>query len=165
MDQYRRKISILGPDRTNLRLSLTESAPAVYGSLVLTAKPLVQLGTNYFVSFLISQVGYISVFICGTIVLGHAPTTSIIWFILNESYYMSHIIWEWLNFWSFLTGLSNLLIVLSASIKTIFLSRCLQGQASTDGLRSSIRSSTSVHIWTFYWPSSVRPPTSTILNQ
>ena len=45
---------------------------------------------------------------------------------------MRHIIWEWLNFWSFLTGLSNLLIVLSASIKTIFLSRCLQGQGSAD---------------------------------
>ena len=67
-----------GPDWTNLRLILTESAPAVYGSLVLTAKPLVQLGTNYFVSFLISQVGYISVFIFGIIVLGNAPTTSII---------------------------------------------------------------------------------------
>ena len=45
---------------------------------------------------------------------------------------MSHMIWERLNFWSFLTGLSNLLIVLSASIKTIFLSRCLQGQGSAD---------------------------------
>ena len=57
------------------RLARQVLGPAICGSLILTAKPLVQLGTNYFVSFLISQVGYISVFICGTIVLGIALTS------------------------------------------------------------------------------------------
>ena len=38
----------------------------------------------------------------------------------------------------FIKGLSNLLIVLSASIKTIFLSRCLQGIGSSFGTVSGL---------------------------